>query len=52
LSVSTGNSKTSIEIFALKKHMVNVPELKDRNLTDFSKCDYNSFRTSKWAQQV
>ena len=45
-SVSTGNSKNSIEMFALKKHMTNVPELKDKNLTDFSKCDYNSFKTS------
>jgi len=36
-------------MFTLKKHMAHVPELKDKNLIDFSKCDYNSFRHSQWA---
>ena len=41
---------TTIEMFTLKKHMQEIPALKNKSLSNMNKNDYQELKTSEWAQ--
>ena len=42
----------TIEMFAIKKHMQFVPHLKNKDITQLSRRDYDSLSKSSWARML
>ena len=34
----------AIEMYALKKHMQNIPEMKDKLISEMARCDYDKVK--------
>ena len=42
----------TIEMYTIKKHMQEIPHLKNKSITNFSKMDYETISKSEWAKTL
>ena len=43
---------TAIKMYSIKKHMHKIPALKNKQIANMTKNDYDELKTSKWAEML